>query len=251
MYSKNAIDIKKLLTWRDVKNRNTIEDFENYLERYPSGEFLFDVKHRLEPQLWEYANQEENIKQYDHYLKSYPNGRWASSAHEKRKGLLWTETKRVNSIESYQYYLNEYPGSQFENEAQSKLEFLTWDDANLKNSVEGYQGYINTYPKGEFLNLAKSNLIIMKDIRALKDDDEQVRLNAAKSLAKNGKKLNKAQVDSIVDILRNGTEQWSEHLYSRGHCDWYKDTTVKYYAANVLPGHEFKICGSKNKKRSS
>ena len=71
-------------------------------------------------------------------------------------------------------------------------------------------------------------------IAHLRSPSEEHRIKASNLLSKSGDKLDKSQVDEIIEMMRNGRDVWKKFLYRRGHCTWFEHTTVKYYAADTL-----------------
>jgi tetratricopeptide (TPR) repeat protein len=71
-------------------------------------------------------------------------------------------------------------------------------------------------------------------IAQLKDSEGKIRIEASKQLSAMGAKLLEPQIAMLISTMRYGEEKWSEYLYRSGHCSWYEDTTVKYFAADCL-----------------
>ena len=78
------------------------------------------------------------------------------------------------------------------------------------------------------------NARIAKLIAQLSSPKEEVRINASEQLSNRGDKLNKAQVEKIINIMKYGKERWSKFLYRESHCRWFEYTSIKYYAADCL-----------------
>ncbi|OGR05187.1 MAG: hypothetical protein A2511_04295 [Deltaproteobacteria bacterium RIFOXYD12_FULL_50_9] len=71
-------------------------------------------------------------------------------------------------------------------------------------------------------------------ITQLYNNKENIREQACDKLCKLGNKLSKQKVTKLTEIMRNGQESWPKFLYREHHCEWYEDTSVKYYAARVV-----------------
>lgn len=71
-------------------------------------------------------------------------------------------------------------------------------------------------------------------IAHLRSPSEEHRIRASNLLSKRGDKLDKLQVNEIIEMMRNGRGVWEKFLYRQSHCRWFEYTTVKYYAADTL-----------------
>ncbi len=81
----------------------------------------------------------------------------------------------------------------------------------------------------QLVNTGVSNLITQ-----LSSSNEDVRIRASDKLSNRGEKLTKSQVNRVINIMRNGQQEWSKFLYRGGHCTYYENTSIKYYAANSI-----------------
>lgn len=72
------------------------------------------------------------------------------------------------------------------------------------------------------------------NIRRLSSRDAGTRLDAAKELARMGDKLSESHVQRLTRVMRTGGAKWSKFLYRSGHCNWYEDTSIRYYAGVAL-----------------
>lgn len=71
-------------------------------------------------------------------------------------------------------------------------------------------------------------------IAHLRSPSEEHRIKASNLLVKSSNKLDKSQVNEIIELMRNGRNEWKKYLYRESHCTWYEYTTLKYYAADTL-----------------
>jgi len=70
-----------------IKNKPTVEGCQNYLHKFPSGQFQQEVKKCLEALLdqqeWEFAELKDKKSAYQKYLNKYPQGRYAEAARQR------------------------------------------------------------------------------------------------------------------------------------------------------------------------
>ena len=76
----------------------------------------------------------------------------------------------------------------------------------------------------------------MEIIAQLRSSNEQKRIGAVNQLANMGEKLNKSQIDEVLNVMRHGTEKWSKSLgrIEARHCEDFERVTVRYYAADAV-----------------
>jgi hypothetical protein len=88
--------------------------------------------------------------------------------------------------------------------------------------------------------------IVGELITQLRSPTESVRMNAARSLSQLGDKISQSKADQIIDIMRHGSQTWTESSREEGHhCTWYTYTPIRYYAANALASMKSKYVDAK------
>jgi cell division protein FtsN len=70
--------------WQKTRETNTAEAYEQYLKKYPSGEFTAQaqarVKELYEERDWQKARDADTPEAYQAFLKQYPEGKWTEEA---------------------------------------------------------------------------------------------------------------------------------------------------------------------------
>jgi cell division protein FtsN len=70
--------------WEKTRAANTTEAYEQFLKKYPSGEFSAQaqarVKELYEERDWQKARDADTQEAYQVFLKQYPEGKWAEEA---------------------------------------------------------------------------------------------------------------------------------------------------------------------------
>jgi cell division septation protein DedD len=70
--------------WEKTRAANTADAYEQFLKRYPNGEFSAQaqarVKELYEERDWQKARDADTIEAYQAFLKQYPEGKWAEEA---------------------------------------------------------------------------------------------------------------------------------------------------------------------------
>ncbi|MCU4137430.1 MAG: hypothetical protein MW689_001001 [Thermodesulfobacteria bacterium] len=70
---------------------------------------------------WEKAQRLNTIEAYQEFLQKHPNSEFAYEAKRKIEELAWERTKEQNTIEAYQEFIDKYPQSEFIREAKIGL----------------------------------------------------------------------------------------------------------------------------------
>src|SRR5476649_2263919 len=70
--------------WQKTRETNTTEAYEQFLKKYPSGEFAPQaqarVKELYEERDWQKARDADTPEAYQAFLKQYPEGKWTEEA---------------------------------------------------------------------------------------------------------------------------------------------------------------------------
>ena len=70
--------------WQKTRENNTAEAYEQFLKKYPSGEFAAQaqarVKELYEERDWQKARDADTPEAYQAFLRQYPEGKWTEEA---------------------------------------------------------------------------------------------------------------------------------------------------------------------------
>jgi cell division protein FtsN len=70
--------------WEKAVSANTPETYEQFLKKYPSGDFTAQAQARLkelyEERDWQKARDTDTLEGYQAFLKQYPEGKWTEEA---------------------------------------------------------------------------------------------------------------------------------------------------------------------------
>jgi cell division protein FtsN len=70
--------------WQKTRETNTADAYEQFLKKYPSGEFTAQaqarVKELYEEKDWQKARDADTPEAYQAFLKQYPEGKWTEEA---------------------------------------------------------------------------------------------------------------------------------------------------------------------------
>jgi sulfatase modifying factor 1 len=129
-----------LAAWRTAKSSNTREAYQNYLSRFPSGEFRAQAEEAISAinaheAAWQKAQSANTIEAYREYLDKFPNGANRTTATEairkleadlaiRRDDLAWDVAVEKNTVDAYKKYQADYPNGRHSTEATAKIKSL-------------------------------------------------------------------------------------------------------------------------------
>lgn len=153
--------------WDAVKNSSRAQDFQSYLDSYPSGQYAplarlkinqlggssnstfapppppfgnnnpppFNSGVSTEQQRWDAIQNSPRIEDFQGYLRDFPNGQFATIARVKISQLG----------------VNTPPNPPFNSSAEDQL----WNAVKDSQRPQDFQAYLNDFPNGRFASIAR------------------------------------------------------------------------------------------------
>src|SRR6185295_3359703 len=101
--------------WKATLSDNSVESFNNYIEKYPNGKFVDKAQFKLneievnlnDENEWKKVQEQNSLESYQKYINREPKGRFAQQAMDKIKEIeddRWTSVCKENSIQAYSLY---------------------------------------------------------------------------------------------------------------------------------------------------
>jgi cell division septation protein DedD len=82
--------------WQKTRETNTTDAYEQFLKKYPSGEFTAQaqarVKELYEERDWQKARDADTAEAYQAFLKQYPEGKWTEEARIRVENFTLAQT---------------------------------------------------------------------------------------------------------------------------------------------------------------
>ena len=147
--------------WQTAVAENTIESYEEYLEKYPEGIFVEEAMEAIDELMWEKAVEKNTIESYQEYLKKQPEGKYLKEAVEIIKELTWQAAEADNTVDSFRDYLDKYPEGKYKVEAVEAIEELKWQMAEAEDTVQSFEEYLNEYPEGKYVVEARNSIELL------------------------------------------------------------------------------------------
>lgn len=165
------IDI--ITKYNNILNRNSVEDWEEFLSKYPSNcnicmsdRVYEDAKYYLsfskDLNAWEKAIDEGSYESYSEYLVNFTPLRYNSHNREKALERIdsivkpeWEKTRKENDIVFYREFIAKYPNSSYLDLAHE----AAWKKVKDKNRISYYNKYLDNFPNGEHIYEAIKSMI--------------------------------------------------------------------------------------------
>jgi outer membrane protein assembly factor BamD (BamD/ComL family) len=153
--------------WHKAQKENTIQAYNDYLAKYPQGDFADKVRERrdylIELQAYRRANQINSLETYRDFLKEFPDGYFADIVRDRKIEALedeaWRQTEQAGTVEAIDSFLLEFPNGRYEDKAQQKrdqiVEDRDWDNACYLDTIQSYDYYLKHYPTGRYADHAR------------------------------------------------------------------------------------------------
>jgi len=82
--------------WQKARETNTPEAYEQFLKKYPGGEFATQAQARakelVEERDWQKARDADTLEAYQAFLKQYPEGKWTEEARIRVENFTLAQT---------------------------------------------------------------------------------------------------------------------------------------------------------------
>ena len=250
--NKFPSDFAEIQDWRVANNVGTLDAYQRFYEKYPSGSYASSAKSEIrrikDEEMWESAGRTQTLAAYRGYLSSFPDGIHKEEASNIIAQTIdikdWREAEEANSTESYKLYMRVHPSGRFFSEAKSKLALREeddfWKSQTLLNTVKAYNSYLAKYPEGRYVGTARANI---KKVADKKDWDKAVSANTIEAylayLANSKSKAFKKEAEDKIAELKHAKEVEEDDRIWAGISNSTDYNVFKeYLASSGYKGHE-------------
>ncbi len=88
--------------WRSAEAADTIESYEQFIQRHPDSELTTQARSRVaqlgEERDWERAASADNVDAYRQFLEDHPNGKWAQEARIRIENFSLGQQASVDAL---------------------------------------------------------------------------------------------------------------------------------------------------------
>ena len=167
--------------WEQCENSTDTADFEKYIEAYPDGDHIAEVKAmcaklKADGEAWNSALNSGDAASLRSYLSAFPSGVHAAEARQRLDDAVWNEAQTSNSSEGYLAYMQEFPsGNHYQDavNAYNKIQSTVMTDAdqdNVRASIEQFLAGIEAFDSQMMLSACAPRLVNFMGKRATAKD---------------------------------------------------------------------------------
>ncbi|MEZ5197707.1 MAG: hypothetical protein R2764_15350, partial [Bacteroidales bacterium] len=135
--SKANTEITRIL-FDEAKTGNSIEMFDKYVARFPQGK----NKSAFEPYVYEYISKQDSTELFEEYVKRFPEGKYLSEFELS----IFDGIKKGTSTLTYSEFVSRFPNSEYLSSIDSLMYFTSIKSRN----TDSYDEYISLFPAGIF-----------------------------------------------------------------------------------------------------
>ena len=216
----NEISEEEQRLVRKAKYFKTVEDYQEYLKKYPNGIYAEEARKGLRGEAKEQIEErkkiaeqakpayEEAIKKnteagYAVFLERYPNSSYAEEIKKAHDELLWEYVKKHNGIEFYKMYIIQSLSGIHVEEAERLANSL------LRERIEQLEAKVKPIPASDYA----ANLKIYKELLKL-DLNNDIYRNKVNFYSKKISEQKRKEIASKGFVLELVDWHWSsEHGY--------------------------------------
>ena len=135
----------------DAIKKNSVEEYENYLEFYkntPNNYKISAIENR-DIAAFIIASAENSVEAYQYFISTYPSAIQISEATSKRNELAYTIAKTADNIADYKSFISKYPSATEVKQAWTRIHELAFMVAEKENTSKAYKKFIDEYPQSK------------------------------------------------------------------------------------------------------
>ncbi len=117
-------ELGETIIFNRINETNSQSLIENYLDRFPSGEYVLEVKNKLESIIWDSANINKSPDIWTYYINRFPESSRVNTAKRNHEDLLYELASSSNTVSSYKNYLNVYPNGRHSRKASQAMQSI-------------------------------------------------------------------------------------------------------------------------------
>ena len=149
--------------WNEIQIHITKQDLENYLSVFPNGKYVNDCNNLLEDMPWLETKQKNTINDYENYKVQYP-GKHVREIEEAINTLNddndWNNACTIGDTYAYRQYLNLHSSGKHAHEARNRIQASAGRDKLLSDLRENP----NSHSAKEIKEKVKNNVATWDDI---------------------------------------------------------------------------------------
>lgn len=132
--------------YADARKANTISAYQEFLSKYPSGEYAKLAETRIETLNFEKAQAINSVDAYENFMLSSNSDLFKNYAIQRIKKIHrdeYLKAKEIDSVDAYDHYMTNFPKSEYLSNCVERIEYLEWSRALKRHDAVGYYKYLN------------------------------------------------------------------------------------------------------------
>lgn len=158
-YRAEAMERREHLLFESIRTaQDTPEGYRRFLKEYPSGKHSAEAKDRILELDWKAAQWRKTLEAVLEFRKLYPNSRFDAQALELEAELTWEALQLSPKSQLLLDFAAHYQNSPHVAAARQQAEDLDWAFLESSPSVTGFARFLRTYPESSRGSLAQTKL---------------------------------------------------------------------------------------------
>ena len=132
--------------YEDARKINTMSAYQEFLSKYPSGEYAKLAQNSIEALNFEKAQAVNSVDAYESFMLSSNSDLFKNYAMQRIQTIYrdeYLKAKEIDSVEVYDHYMTNYPKSDYLPKCLERIEYLEWSRALKRHDAVGYYKYLN------------------------------------------------------------------------------------------------------------
>jgi len=135
--------------YNKAKEINTIKAYQEFLQKYPQGDFSEKVRMILANMEFQLARQTNTIEAFEAYLTKYTDSEHSKEANNILTQLEFNQAIEINTPIAYKTFVEKYPKSEYVSAAKEEyLYHVIIDSMQTSRVLE----YLENYPNGKYID---------------------------------------------------------------------------------------------------
>ena len=221
---------------------DAIKMHEDYLQKYPDGNFVPQAKKRIEELAFEDAKTKDTINAYKEFTTEYPDSNLVITAKNIIETGYFENARLKGTVKAYKEYVELYPDGSHLGEARLIIDKLTFEPYDEKGSVRSLKKFIKKYPDNRHVNEAKQKIILLQTSNIGEESDSgfpyllTIIIFSGVGIAIAGVLMRK-RIVTIIRTWRQG--DWScecgtKHNKDAENCSVCENTRPKFSKASLI-----------------
>lgn len=152
-----------------VKTEDTIEAYETFIEANPESKFVYNSESAIYNKLID-QNDEATMKEY---IDAHPDFKFKKEIVGKLSQTAYENVMEIEDAgkkaEALGKFIEEYPESELVSQAQEKLYEIAWDAAKADGSADAYMEFAEKHPDSKYAKDAKNSADMLSFKKAKTD----------------------------------------------------------------------------------